>query len=118
MELNTLDALGSIRKHCLAKTGALEDYPWGDVVWKVGGRLFAIWGGETVCVKSTLDKQASLVMHPAIKVASYVGRYGWVAVAVSNDETLDLAIDLIDESYEMVASKPRRTSAAAKAQAL
>ena len=92
----------NIQARCLGKPGAVEDYPWGETVWKVGGKMFAVWGDESLGVKSTLEKQAALIMHPHIKVASYVGKYGWVAMSIEDGDDLELAYDLIDESYQMV----------------
>lgn len=86
---------------------AVEEYPWGHVVWKVRGKLFAIasQGGCGVTLKSTLEKQAMLIQHPKVSVASHVGRYGWVHVEASDEDTLALALDLMDESYRAVAPK-------------
>jgi len=97
-------AFNELRAYCLAKEGAVEDYPWGDVVWKVKGKLFAAGGDKSArfTVKNTPDKQSVLTMHPQISVAAYVGRYGWVTIEVNERETLELAKDLIDESYELV----------------
>ena len=93
-------AFEAIRDHCRAKPDSVEEYPWGETVWKVRGKVFCFGGEWGFTVKSTLDKQEALVMHPAISVAKYVGRYGWVTVQVSDEDTLDLAKELIDESYD------------------
>ena len=103
-----------MQKHALSKLGAVEEYPWGDVAWKVRGKLFAVTGKDAagVTVKPTED-QAVLVQHPAIKIAPYVGRFGWVAIEIGDAETLALVCQLIDESYAALAGsagKPRRAS--------
>jgi predicted DNA-binding protein (MmcQ/YjbR family) len=94
----------------MAKENVTEEYPWGDIVWKVKGKMFAATGQacESVTVKSTLDKQAALIQHPDIEVAQYVGRYGWVTVRLASEETFDLALELGDESYESVTAKKKR----------
>lgn len=101
------DAFQSIKAYCLAKTNVVEDYPWGDVAWKVGGKMFACGGDgqNTVTVKSTPDQQSVLIQHPSIERAAYVGRYGWVTISVTDQETLEMAEDLIDQSYDLIASK-------------
>lgn len=99
----------AFRSHSMAKEGAVEEYPWGHVVWKVRGKMFAV-GTENLgrlTVKSTLEKQAALVQHPSIEVASHVGRFGWVTITAEDRDTLDLALELIDESYEAVRGKRR-----------
>ncbi|HNN95759.1 MmcQ/YjbR family DNA-binding protein [Haliangium sp. UPWRP_2] len=105
----------ALQKHALSKPGAVEEYPWGDVAWKVRGKLFAVTGQDAagVTVKASLEDQAVLVQHPAIKIAPYVGRFGWVAIEIGDAETLALACQLIDESYAALAGstgKPRRAS--------
>ncbi|HVT14378.1 MAG TPA: MmcQ/YjbR family DNA-binding protein [Fimbriimonadaceae bacterium] len=100
-----------IRDHCLAKAKAFEDHPWGETVFKVApkGKIFCFCGSEgpAITVKSTLEKQAALIQDPNIEVAAYVGRHGWVTVHLREPDMLDLALDLIDESYDMIASKPK-----------
>src|SRR5262245_61081853 len=93
-----------IRRHCLAQDGVTEEYPWGDVVWKVRGKIFAGAedGGDQVTVCSDPAEQARLVEHPAIEVAKYVGRFGWVTVTVRDAKTLALALELIDRSHARV----------------
>jgi predicted DNA-binding protein (MmcQ/YjbR family) len=102
-------AFEALRTLCRAKPGAVEEYPWGVVVWKVGGKLFAIaeMGGNAFTVKSTPADQAVLTQHPAVEVASHVGRFGWVTVTATDASTLDLARLLIDLSYDMVARRGR-----------
>lgn len=96
--------------HCMAKPEVVEEYPWGEVVWKVRGKVFAIAGrgSRRVTVKSTLEKQSALVQHPHIEAAAYVGRYGWVTIDSRDDATLEIARDLIDESYEAVGRRTRQ----------
>ena len=108
-------AFQAFRRHCLEKEGAVEDYPWGDVAWKVGGKMFACGGkgSNALTVKSTMEKQAALIQHPNIEAAAYVGRYGWVTIRAEDQDTLDIALDLIDESYEAIRPKRRKLGGAA-----
>ena len=101
--------LSAIRSHCLDKEGAVEDNPWDHTAWKVKGKLFAIGSEDSplLTVKSTLDQQTVLIQHPCIEKAAYVGRYGWVTIKINDAESLELAKDLIDESYDLVAPKRR-----------
>jgi len=110
--MNMKDAVAKVAAYCLAKPEAFEDHPWGETVFKVGarGKIFCFSGSESpvITVKATLDQQAALIQHPNIEVAAYVGRYGWVTVHIRDQDTLDFALDLIDQSYEMVAPKKRK----------
>lgn len=94
----------------MAKENVTEEYPWGDIVWKVKGKMFIGTGTDAaaVSVKSSLDKQAVLIQHPDIEVAQYVGRYGWVTIHLRSEDSFDLALELIDESYDSVTSKKKR----------
>ena len=103
------DRISAIRAHCIAQDSerVTEEYPWGHPVWKVSGKMFAAGpeDGARVTVKATPDQQAVLIQHPAIRVADYVGRYGWVTIEITDSESLELALDLIDESFALVAPK-------------
>jgi len=104
MNTSSEQVFQEIQAHCLTKDGCAEEYPWGDVAWKVKGKCFAI-GGEgsnRFTIKSTLAKQEVLILHPQVSVASYVGRFGWVTIEVVDDDTMALAKDLIDESFDMI----------------
>jgi len=105
------DAFVALKSHCMAKDGAVEEYPWEHFGWKIRGKLFAIGTKDSgiVTVKSTPDKQAALIQHPAIEKASHVGRYGWVTINIGDLETLDLALDLVDESYDLVSPRKSRS---------
>jgi predicted DNA-binding protein (MmcQ/YjbR family) len=97
--------------HCQAKPDAVEDHPWGETVFKVKGRVFAFLGrGDSsgVTVKVTPEERDMLLQNDSIEVARYVGRYGWLSVRIGDDETLELALGLIDDSYDLIASKSRR----------
>src|SRR5579871_105190 len=103
------EVFATIQQHCNAKPEVSEESPWGEgeVVWKRRGKIFAMMseGGTGVTVKSTPAKQETLLLHPQISKAAYVGRFGWVRIDVDGDDTLGLALDLADEAYEALAKK-------------
>ncbi len=105
-------AYACVRVHCLAKKGVVEEYPWDDVAWKVRKKLFAVSsdGSHRVTVKSTLEEQSRLIEHPAVEIASYVGPYGWVTIAITSRTTCQLALELIDQCYERVTAKRPKKS--------
>jgi predicted DNA-binding protein (MmcQ/YjbR family) len=96
-----------IREDCRCYGGAIEEYPWGCTVWKVGGKVFAIAeeGKNSVTVASTPEQQKALIQDPAISVASHMGRFGWVTIDASDASALEMALALIDVSYNLVVSR-------------
>lgn len=101
------DRLAKIRSLCLSMPGAFEDHPWDEVVFKVGGKIFAMTGetASRASVASTLERQGQLILHPAIEVAPYVGRYGWVTIDLEHEDGMTLAEDLIQDSFDLVVAK-------------
>ena len=94
---------------CLSMPEAQEVETWGEVTFRVRGRIFAMGseGGSTVSVKASLDDQAGLVeMDPkTFSVAAYTGRFGWVNVKLYRLRR-ELGAKLIENAWERTA--PRR----------
>jgi predicted DNA-binding protein (MmcQ/YjbR family) len=98
----------ALYEHCAAKPQAMEDHPWGETVFKIGGKVFAFLGQPDhggVTVKAATDELDGLLTLSFIKRSPYIGRYGWIRVSVENDDALDLALRLIDHCYETIAAK-------------
>lgn len=103
--------------YCLAKPGAWQDEPWeGDVVAKVGTRIFAFLGSgdrPTVGVKCGPNREAAdewLDRYPGdASVMAYIGRSGWNTLRVGGAIGDDEVREAVDASYDMVVSKlPKR----------
>ncbi|MGK8525294.1 MmcQ/YjbR family DNA-binding protein [Nocardia asteroides] len=100
----------ALSSYCLAKPGAWQDEPWeGDVVAKVGDKIFAFLGANSVglkCGRTRAEANELVRMYPDdVEPSAYIGRYGWNVIrfggAVSDDELYEL----VDLSYEAVVSK-------------
>jgi predicted DNA-binding protein (MmcQ/YjbR family) len=93
-----------IRELALSLPQTYEDEPWGHPVFKVGdNRMFAgmsIDGGVVhLTVKLTSEEREIAFLLPYVRKASYVGRYGWITAEVSDEETLEAALEWLRESY-------------------
>ena len=103
--MNNLDRLRAI---AMAYPGAWEDTPWGDVVWKVGKKVFLFTGpsGEGITVKPEPEEREALLASGRATVAHYIGRYGWVSVDLTAKKQDWAEItELIDTTYRAVAPK-------------
>ena len=105
-----------LKQYCADKPEAVEDHPWGETVFKVKGKVFTFLGmpdseSTRITVKARAEDRDGLLALPFISVAPYVGRYGWVKVEIADEAALEMAIDLIDLSYEQIAAKGRRSKA-------
>jgi predicted DNA-binding protein (MmcQ/YjbR family) len=103
-----------LRAYCLAKPGAWPDEPWeGDSVAKVGDKIFAFLGSDSVGLKCGKDREEAdelVLQYPddASKMA-YIGRSGWNTVRIGGAIPDDEIYELIDASYETVVAKlPKR----------
>jgi predicted DNA-binding protein (MmcQ/YjbR family) len=103
--------------YCLAKPGAWPDEPWeGDVVAKVGPKIFAFLGSEaghhggaTVGVKCGASREVAdewLVRYPGdASVMAYIGRSGWNTLRIDGAIPDDELLEAVDSSYEAVVAK-------------
>jgi predicted DNA-binding protein (MmcQ/YjbR family) len=100
----------SLHAHCALKPFAIEQHRRHETLFKANGRVFAFMNSParpSVTVMAPRGERGELRRHPAVCRARWVGWLGWVTVSVTNDESLRLAAELIDRSYEL-ATAPRR----------
>jgi predicted DNA-binding protein (MmcQ/YjbR family) len=65
----------------------------------------------TVTVKLTPEEREIALALPYVRVAAYVGRYGWVTAEVTDEETLENALEWLRESYWLKAPARVRDAA-------
>ena len=100
--------------YALGKAGAWRDEPWeGDVVAKVGKKIFVFSGRETIGVKCGRDRDEAdewLRRYPRdASVMAYIGRYGWNTLVVGGAIPDDELVEAVDASYDaVVAALPRK----------
>jgi predicted DNA-binding protein (MmcQ/YjbR family) len=93
-----------IRDLALSLPQTYEDFPWGHPVFKVGdNKMFAGMSNEedpvTLTVKLTPEEREIALHFAYVSVARYVGRYGWITAAVTDEESLENALEWLRESY-------------------
>jgi predicted DNA-binding protein (MmcQ/YjbR family) len=99
-----------LRKHCLTKPGAWPDEPWeGDTVAKVGPKIFAFLGAESVGLKCGGSRDQAdewLARYPDdASVMAYIGRSGWNTLRLGGAIPDDEILDAVDASYDAVVAK-------------
>ena len=107
--------------YCLAKPGAWEDRPWeGDVVVKVGPRIFAFLGseparGETPSIGLKCGPNRDIAdewLHrfpDDARASAYIGRSGWNTLRAGGAIPDDELLEAVDASYDAVVAKlPRK----------
>lgn len=104
-----------IRALALSFPEAYEDEPWGHPVFKVGqNKMFAAMsvGRRSVelTVKLTAEEREIAQLLPFVRRARYVGRYGWVTAEVTDEESLDAALEWLRESYWLKAPPSLRSA--------
>ncbi len=103
-----------LKEHCLSKPGAWPDEPWeGDTVAKVGPKIFAFLGTESVGVKCGPDRAVAdewLARYPDdASVMAYIGRSGWNTLRLDGAIPADEIREAVDASYDAVVAKlPRK----------
>jgi predicted DNA-binding protein (MmcQ/YjbR family) len=92
-----------IRELALSFPETYEDSPWGHPVFKVGNnKMFAAMSNRVpieLTVKLTAEEREIAQLLPFVRKASYVGRYGWITATVTDEESLDAALEWLRESY-------------------
>lgn len=104
-----------VRAFALELPGAVEEFPWGESVAKVNGKVFVFLGtdggdhppGLTLKLKAE-EVHAHAMAAPGAEPARYgLGRSGWVRIPIGEEGSPDVALlcDWVEESYRVIAPK-------------
>jgi predicted DNA-binding protein (MmcQ/YjbR family) len=110
-----VNSVESIRKLCLGFPHATEQVQWGyDLVFKIGGKMFAITPLEPARVfltfKADDESFADLTERPGIIPAPYLARARWVALENADALSPEELASLLRLSYDLVLAKlPKKT---------
>jgi predicted DNA-binding protein (MmcQ/YjbR family) len=113
------ERLERLREICRSLPDATEKEAWGDPTWRVRDRIFAMQKGNykggrpSLWLKAADGAQAALVdADPkTFFVPPYVGKNGWIGVYLDERIRWGVVAALIEESYRLVASRPKRIAA-------
>jgi predicted DNA-binding protein (MmcQ/YjbR family) len=107
--------MGRAQKHkaivayLLAKPGAKAEYPFGPgtLVFKVGGKMFALLGEdsrpETINLKCHPDEALALrAAHKAIVPGYHMDKRHWNTLTLDGSLADDLVLELMEQSYALV----------------
>jgi predicted DNA-binding protein (MmcQ/YjbR family) len=100
----------SIRKFCVALPGATEQIQWeDDLVFKVGGKMFAVVRLEPARVyisfKASAEDFAELVERPGIIPAPYLARAQWIALESESALRRTELEELLRRAHSLILAK-------------
>jgi predicted DNA-binding protein (MmcQ/YjbR family) len=108
----------TIRELALSLPETYEDAPWGFPVFKVADNRMFAWLQENdpveLTVKLSTEEREIAHLHPWVRRASYVGRYGWITATIEDTDALDTALEWLRESYYLKAPAKLRDAAFAE----
>ena len=101
---------GALRDFALGYPGAHEEFPWGERVVKVKGKVFVFLGRAEplgISVKLPQSRLMALALPFASPTGYGLGKAGWVTAQFGPREKppMDVLKAWIDESYRAVAPK-------------
>ena len=112
MALQPHRSVADLARFALDLPEAWQDEPWGDLVVKVGKKIFVFLSSAgaddphlTVKLPESRDHALS---YPDAEPTGYgLGKHGWVTLAVDRVPTAerDVLVDFVEESYRTVATK-------------
>ena len=99
----------AFREYCLAKPGATEDMPFGEghLVFKVGGKMFALVGLEEIPATANLkcDPDRALELrdrYEEVRAGYHMNKKHWNTVEIAAGIPEKELRTMIDHSYELV----------------
>jgi predicted DNA-binding protein (MmcQ/YjbR family) len=105
----------TVRQLALSLPETYEDAPWGFPVFKVADNRMFAWLKEESPVEVTMklgaEEREIAFLHPWVRRASHVGRYGWITATVEDAESLETVCEWLRESYWLKAPARLRDAA-------
>lgn len=96
---------------CSCLPGAEETYPFGEgtLVFKVGGKMFALvsMAGQPGSVNLKVDPELGRALvrdYPAVAPGYHMNKQHWVTVLLDGTVPEDLLTGMVEDSYDLVVS--------------
>jgi predicted DNA-binding protein (MmcQ/YjbR family) len=106
------DIRARLREFALSLPEASEDFPWGESVAKVNGKVFVFLGSDTgkpprFMTAKLYESHGHAMAIEGAKPSGYgLARSGWMTVPLrAEGVTLDHLREWIEESYRIIAPK-------------
>jgi len=104
--------LETFREYCLSKSGATEGTPFGPetLVFKVGGKIFAITSFDEVPVRANLKCDPDLALelrdrYEQVRPGYHMNKKHWNTVEIESGIPDAEIRKMIDHSYELVVAR-------------
>jgi predicted DNA-binding protein (MmcQ/YjbR family) len=103
--------LKALRNYCASRSGAVEDYPFGEdtVVYKVAGKMFALIPLDNRDQPPTINLKCDPTLaeilrniYDAVQPGYHMNKRHWNTVTVDGSIPDDEIYDMIDQSYALV----------------
>ncbi len=103
--------LARIRRFCLAFPDSIEAIQFGHPFFKWKDKPFCVYGdheGEHISIKVEKQSQQVFLEDPRFTITPYIGRHGWITLALKGKLNWEEIEELIRGSYQFVsAGKPK-----------
>jgi predicted DNA-binding protein (MmcQ/YjbR family) len=100
---------GALRRWCLARPGATEEFPFGEgvSVFKVAGKMFVLsaLGSRPLSVSLKCEPELASVLrlgHAAINPGYHLNKRHWITVTLDGSLPDRMVRELIEDSYDLV----------------
>lgn len=105
-----------LRHYLLQKKAVTEELPFGPqaLVFKVVGKMFALiaWEEDPLRISLKCEPEYALALRklfPAVQPAYHMNKEHWNTVILDGSVKKDLLLDMIDDSYDLVVKKLKKT---------
>ena len=105
----------AVRARCRGLSGATEGYPFGEgaLVFKVGGKMFAILSAEGVSLKcDPVFAVAFREQYPAVTAGYHLDKRHWNTVLLDDSVPSDVLDEWIADSYQLIVASLTRAQRA------